>query len=174
MLAVAILQVLGLTALGALVGIIATPFILYLVYIIAYALASIIAVLILKKRTLGKGLMRFQQFVNPVNAIIHHSNNKQATVCYAKPIPDLRDNSNGIVDRHIMSQSQMPPKPSTTKCQTANHNTLDTVNQPIVKNTLKPLGNIFHRIISFYMSFYGHSTKVEKNPLVFTMSYEQL
>jgi hypothetical protein len=37
------------------------------------------------------------------------------------------------------------------------------VNQPFIPNILNKLYEIFHQIILFYRSYYGHSTKVEKN-----------
>jgi hypothetical protein len=164
-----VLRILGLIALGALggalIGVIATPFILQLIVIVAYALASTIAV-ILKRRTWRESFKGFPPLANPLNTIIHPSHCKEHTISYAKPIPDFRDDSNGIVYRNVVSHPPMTEKPSTTPRQTANYNALDAVNQP----TFKKASTIFHRIILFYRSYYGHSTKVEKNLLVHMIS----
>ena len=159
-----VLRILGFIALGALagalIGVIVTPFVLQLTVIVAYAVDSIIAV-ILKKRTWGESSKRFLPLlVNPLNSIIDHGHKKEHPISYAKHIPDSREHSNGIVDRDIVCHTPMPQRPSTTHYGTPNQDTFDMVNQPAFKKA----PTIFHRIISFYTSYYGHSTKVEKNP----------
>jgi hypothetical protein len=144
---------------GALIGSIITPFVLYLAYLVAYAIASMMAMASPKKRTIGKRLVRFTQFANPLNDVIHASHCKEHTVSYAKHIPDSREHSNGIVDRDIVCHTPMPQRPSATHYGTPNQNTFDMVNQPAFKKA----PTIFHRIILFYRSYYGQSTKVEKN-----------
>ena len=165
MLAADLLRIIGLTALGALggalIGVIATPFILQLTVIVTYALASTIAV-ILRRRTWRESLKGFPPLANPLNTIIHHSHCKEQTISYAKPIPDFRDHSDGTIDRNVIRHTQMSTKPDTTTYNTPNQNTSDTVNQPAFKKA--PI--IFHRIILFYKSYYGYSTKVEKNRFV--------
>lgn len=149
MLAVVVFKILGLVILGgligALVGLVITPFVLYLAYLVAYAIAST--------------LVRSRQPTKPLNDIIHHSHPKEQTIKYAKHIPDFREYSNGIVDRNIVRHTPMPKKPSATPYGAPNQNIFDTVNQPAFKKA----STIFHRIILFYRSYYGHSTKVEKN-----------
>jgi hypothetical protein len=74
MLMIALLPLLGIAVIGTLISLIAPPLILYLTDIIAYALASIVAVLILKKRTWKEALTGFQTFTNTV---IKQSNSKE-------------------------------------------------------------------------------------------------
>ena len=143
------LKILGFIALGgvigALIGLVITPFVLYLAYLIAYAIAST--------------LVRSRQPTKPLNDIIHHSHPKEQTIKYAEHIPDFREHSNGIVDRNIICHTPMPKNPSATRYGAPNQNIFDVVNQPAFKKA----PTIIHRIILFYRSYYGHSTKVEKN-----------
>jgi len=168
-----VLRILGLIALGgligAVIGIIATPFILQLTAILAYAVASIIAV-ILGRRTWEESLKGFPPLINPMNTIVHQSNNKQDNIRYPKRIHDVRNNSNGMVNGSIMHQSQTTTQQTATNRQTANDNALDAVNQPTIKNILNTFRNVIHRLMLFYRSYYGHSTKVEKNLVTQTVT----
>jgi hypothetical protein len=157
-----VLRVLGLIALGGLIGtvigIIATPFVLQLTVILAYTVASMIAV-ILRRRTWKESLKGFPSMAKPLNAIIHNSHNKEQAISYAKCVPDFRDHSYGTIDRNVVRHTQTPTNPDTNPYDAANQDTSDMVNQP----ALKKAPTVFHRIILFYRSYYGHSTKVEKN-----------
>ena len=165
MLAVAIWKILGLIilggAIGALIGLVITPFVLYLAYLIAYGIASMIVMTIPKKRTMRGRLVRFRQFANPLNDTIYDSHGKEQSISYPKHIPNSGDHGNGVVDRGIVCHPPMPEKISTAPYSAPNQNVFDSVNQ----ETFKKAPTVFHQIVLFYRSYYGHSTKVEKNQL---------
>jgi hypothetical protein len=158
MLTIAIFQLLGRIALGTLIGLIVTPFMFYLLDIMAYALALIIAILFRKRalKELPELLKTFPKFTQkPVSRsdtskyeinqqnYIHDTRgcrvdrkNRHKVVCDLDGKGYYEDNTND-------SRLYLPQQPVTTK--------------------LEKMLNVFHSVILFYRSYYGHSTKVEKN-----------
>jgi hypothetical protein len=156
MLAIAVLQFLGLTALGLLIGILVTPFVLYAARIIAYALASNI---VLIRATLRSKPVRevfpkvteepvptadgSKPKIYPPN-YIHSTRGCRVSRedIYMKPIPNLDDKY-----RYENRYNQLHT---------------DILKQPITKR-LNTISTVLHGVLLFYKNFYGHSTKVEKN-----------
>lgn len=163
MLTVTILKIVGLTALGALVGLIATPFILYLARIIAYVLALVMVLLratLISQLSPKEVFKTFPKLLKEshkyVNSPIHESDATKGSICH----PNGIDNSHHASVSHVITSQ----KPTDSKRYERNQNSLDVVKQPFIPDIPKDFRHIFHRTISFYRSYYGHSTKAEKNP----------
>jgi len=162
-----VFRVFGLIALvgslGAMIGIIVTPFILYLMEVFAYALALTIVILLRRRRLkeLPKLLKAFPKFTQkPVDA----SQTSKAGIYYPNPTHNSRQS---IVDRDIIGvrRKQIAYTSDDGDYHPSDNNACDVVKQPTIKKASDTTPNIFHRVILFYKSYYGHSTKVEKNQL---------
>lgn len=162
MLATTVLQLLGVFAIGALIALIVTPLILRIAGIVIYALALIVVLLraMLTSQLPPKKVFKafhklLKDFPKYMNSPIYKSDGTKDNVCF----PNAIDNAHHAgVSQTITSQ-----KPPDSKSYARNENSLDMVNQPFIPHTLKKLRKTFHTIILFYRSYYGHSTKVEKN-----------
>jgi len=165
MLVIAILQLLGLIALGALIGLTITPFILYLSQIVAYVFALIAVLLratLTSKLTPKKAFNTFpkllKEFPKYTDKPIYEGNNSKATIKYPNPIKDIRQ---FMVDRSIVSVNgeSIAHTCGHADYRPNNQNIYDTPKQPIIKKILNTTLNLFHSVILFYKEFYGHSTK---------------
>ena len=162
-----IFRIFGLIAvaglLGAIIGIIATPFMLYLMELFAYALALIIVILLRRRKLkeLPKLLKSFPKFTQePVDA----SQASKASIHYPNPIHNSRES---VINRDIIGvrRKQTAHTSDEADHHPSDNNVFDTVKQPTIKKVSDTTPNIFHRVILFYKSYYGYSTKVEKNQL---------
>jgi hypothetical protein len=160
MLAVTVLQLLGLVALGVLVGYIVTPLILHLAQMIAYILAVIVVLLqaVLTSQLPPKKVFKsfpklFSELPNYTWKPIYKGDGSETRIRYRNDIP----NSGKIVIIGVSENAFQNPD-GKDYCPTQ-QDTIDTPKQP----TVKKVSDVVHDVILFYRSFYGHSTKVEKN-----------
>jgi hypothetical protein len=163
MLATIILKLLGLFAIGVLIALIVTPLILRITEIVIYALALVVVLL---RATLTSQLPPKEVFKafpkllkkshKYVNSPIHESDATKGSIYHPNDI----DNGHHASVSHVTTSE----KPTDSKRYERNQNSLDVVKQPFIPDIPKKFRQIFHRIISFYSNYYGHSTKVEKNP----------
>ena len=159
-----VFRFLGLIALGALVGVVVVPLILYLSQIVAYVLAVIVVLLRLALtsqlspkevfKTFPKLLKESHKYMNRP---IHESDATKGNICH----PNAIDNGHHASVSHVITSQ----KPTDSKSYECSQNSLDVVKQPLIPDIPKKFRQIVHRTISFYRSYYGHSTKVEKNLL---------
>jgi hypothetical protein len=162
MLATTVLQIFGLFAIGALIALMVTPLIFRTAEIVIYVLALIVVLLramITSQLPPKKVFEAFHKLLNGfpkyMNSPIHKSDSTKDNVCF----PNAIDNAYGT----IVSQVITPQKPTNGSSYADNHNGYGFVKQPTIKKLFNSTCNICHRIILFYRSYYGHSTKVEKN-----------
>jgi len=164
MLTTTALQLLGWFAIGALIALIVTPLIFRTAETAIYVLALIVVLLRAmltsqlppKKvfETFPKLLKESHKFMN---SPIHESDATKDSICH----PNTIDNGHHASVSHVVT-SQKPPD---SKSYERSQNSLDVVKQPFIPDIPKKFRQIFHRTISFYRSYYEHSTKVEKNLL---------
>jgi hypothetical protein len=155
----------GMIAIGALVGLIITPFILYLSTVVAYALAlgiTLIRVILTSKQFLNVFPKLLKEFPKYTNKPVYESNNSKAAIDYPNP---SKDDKNPMIDRGIITATceQIGYTSRHTSYCPSNQNVPNMPKQPSIKKVSNIIQNVFHRIILFYKSYYGHSTKVEKN-----------
>lgn len=156
MLAIGILQLLGIIALSFLV----TPLMFYLVGV-ATSLVILVLVLVVKlarQKALKSFPNVFKKFLWSANSVVYHSEKSKPEVYapyYAHSVGVARENRSYIP--HV-------PKLKTQHDWKGNADNrhLDTPNQPIATKPDKMLG-VFHGVLLFYRRFYGHSTIVEQN-----------
>jgi len=160
MLALAILQLLGLIALGLLV----TPFLFCLMGITVSVIVLIVNILIrLMRQQSLKGFPKvFKKFLWFSDSIMHHSENSEYKIYPPNYTHSIRVSSeNG---RYIQPVSNLEGKSYYEDDVNKYH--LDMPDEPVATK-LEQMLNIFHKTILFYRSYYGHSTKVEKNQIVY-------
>jgi hypothetical protein len=162
MLVATALQLLGLFAIGVLIALVVTPLILCATEIVMYTLALLVVLLramlasqLPPKKVFETFRKLMKDFPKYVNRPIYKSNSTNDNVRF----PDAIDNTYGS----SISQIITPQKPTDSKGYACDQNKLDMVKQPFIPDTLKKCRKLFHTIILFYKSYYGHSTKVEKN-----------
>jgi hypothetical protein len=171
MLVLIVFKILGLGVLGALVGILTTPFVLYMLQALAYMLALMVVLLratLASHLTVKEALNVFPQFVKEfpkyADEPVSDGKNGKPSIEYPNPSKHLRQsiqngrrvNISKQADAYKGWQASNPPN---------NQGIRDMPKQPIIKETLNAVCNLFHSVLLFYKSYYGHSTKVEKNPL---------
>jgi hypothetical protein len=154
----------GIVAVGVVVGYLVTPLIFYLMEVTAYVAVLLVDVQI-KKRYARQQLGRFPKWNDLPDSISrplsgHYCDNKKRRIEYPQPIHDSRPRS---VNRVNITPVNRACKANTSNereyCPTENY-VLNMVNRQIIDKVSKPV----HNLLSFYRRFYGHSTKVEKNP----------
>jgi len=154
------LQLLEVIALGALIGLIVTLFIFYLLDIMAYALVLIIVILSRERalKELPELLKTFPKFTEkPVS----RSDTSKYEVNQQNYIHDMRSRR---VDRENRHKVVCDLDGKGYYKDDTNNSRLYTPKQPVATKLNKIL-NVVHSIILFYRRFYGCSTKVEKNLL---------
>ena len=154
------LTLVGIIAVATIVGYLVTPLILYLARIVAYVLAVIVVLLraALTKRLTPKDVLNvfpqlFSEFPNYTHKPICEGDSSETRIRYRNDIP----NSGKIVIVGVSENGFQNPD-GKDYCP-AQQNTTDMIKQP----TIKKVSNIIHNVTLFYKSYYGHSTKVEKN-----------
>ena len=168
MLAITILQFLGLTALGLLLGIVVTPLILCLGRTIASVLALTVVLLratltfkLSPKQVLKVFPKLLKDLPKYMNKPIHESQGAKDNICFPKPVHNTYQSRDAVIV--AVSQTETPKKSTNGSSYTDNQNRHHMVKQPTIKKASDTTPDIFHRVILFYKSYYGHSTKVEKN-----------
>jgi hypothetical protein len=153
------LKLLGIGAIGALASLIVSPFILYLIDIMVYALAAIIAILIKKRGANGLSEL-LQTFPKFTNEPVYGKDNRKPEIYPPNYIHSTRGVLVGKNNRHPKPIRDLEgkdyPKGS------PNPNISDVPKQPVAAKVDKML-NVVHSVLLFYKSYYGQSTKVEKN-----------
>ena len=163
MLAVLIVKILGFAALGAFIGILAIPFILYLLQVIAYILALVMVLLwatLTLRITAKKALQLFPQFLKKsqqyTDKPIYDGKNGKASINYPNPVKRIRQLmiDGSIVGVKRQSEAQQGGK---TDYRPDNQGVFDTPKQPIVKPILNTICNFFHSLLLFHRSYYCQS-----------------
>jgi hypothetical protein len=161
MLILGILQLLGIIALSFLV----TPFIFYLIGMATslIILAVNLAIRLARQKSLKGFPDVFEKFLRSANSVVYDSEQRKQEV-----YPPHYTHSVGVTRE---DRGYIPHVPKLkAQCywkRNADNRHLHTPNQPIATKPEKVL-NVFHRVILFYKSYYGHSTKVEKNHFIST------
>jgi len=168
MLTMVLLKFVGFTALGLLIAVIVVPLIFHLSKIMTYALALVVVLLratLTSKLTLKKAFKTFPKLLKALpkymNEPVYEGDSTKGKIRLPKPIYDAYDGGGIIIA--TVGQTRTPQKPTDSSSYTDNQNRHGLVEQPTIKKLSNFTLHIFHRVISFYRSYYGHSTKVEKN-----------
>lgn len=151
-----------IVAVGVVVGYLITPFIFYLTEVTAYAVALLLNVRIMKKYTRQqlRGFPKLKELPKLMNRPSHHSDSRKQRIEYPQPI---HNNRPCVVDRDNIAVVNGEPQTDTSNeggYRPANDDAPNMVKCP----TIEKLSKAVHNLLSFYRSFYEHSTKVEKNP----------
>jgi len=168
MLVVLILEILGLIVLGLLVA----PLIFYMIGVIIYVLyliawvVVIVTLLLARQKSLNDLAKLLNKFFRFTNKVYKQKDNSSYQVPKPRPI-----HSTGSCRADIENVRSVKPV-CNLECPSCWKGKLDDLRlyvtkYPIVKpfsGKLKTVLNLAHRVILFYSSYYGHSTKVEKNP----------
>ena len=157
--------VLGIVAVSVVAGYLVTPLIFYALEAIAYLLALAVvllrATLALKLTTkdvfnvLPQFLCKFRNYTN---SELYKSRNRESRIQYTQPSHKDRPFMEG---RRGISIAIQPITQSGNDAdyRPAKKDALNMVKCPAIIK----VSNAIHDVILFYKSFYGHSTKVEKN-----------
>jgi hypothetical protein len=164
MLAEGVFTVVGIVAIATAAGYLVTPLLFYLTQAILYLLALTVVLLraTLTFRLTPKDVLNvFPQllckFRKYANSPIYESRNREDGSQYPKPV---YESSPPIVARRIY-RAKIGTESHRTNYYPAKKNACDMLKQPAVEKISKAV----HSVLLFYKSFYGHSTKVEKNRL---------
>ena len=156
MLVVGLLQLFGLIVLGFLI----TPFMFYLIgTIVAVIVLTInLSVRLTRQKSFNSFPKIFKKFLWSPHSIVYHSKESEQEV-----YPPYYTHSIGVIGKN---RGYIPHVPNLKAKHywkgSPDNRHLDTPNQAVATK-LEKVRNVSHRIILFYRSYYGHSTKVEKN-----------
>ena len=160
MLAKGILQLLGIVALSFLV----TPFILYSIGMVTALL--VLVAMILLRLTRNQSLKTFPKVFKRFVWMKHDIEKEHSTGNYEIHPPDSTHNI-GVCRK---KRWQLQPVPNLERCDCCEEPFDDLRlygrKYPIINLLSNKLNSVlkgFHRLVLFYRSYYGYSTKVEKN-----------
>ena len=156
MIAVGLLQLFGLIVLAFLV----TPLMFYLIgMVVAVIVLTInLSVRLTRQKSFNSFPKIFKKFLRSSHSIVYHSKKSEQEV-----YPPHYTHSIGVTRKNRGYIPYVPNlKAKHYRESDPNNRHLDTPNQPVATK-LEKVCNVSHRIILFYKSYYGNSTKVEKN-----------
>jgi len=157
--------VVGIIAIGVIIGYLVTPLIFYLMEGIIYLLAVTVVIMraILTKRLTPKDVFNlFPQllckFHTHTNRPIYESRNRESRI--QQPHPTHKDRPCMESGRNVgVAIQPIAHSSGDSNYHPAKKDAFNMVKCPAIIK----VSNTIHTVLLFYRSYYGHSTKVEKN-----------